>query len=1487
MVAPNRPDFKNFIIEHQGYSHDGTYLRLDGTKGDQEYIDFNTSWAGTMQEGRLSWNADDGTLQIGMAGGVVNQQIGEEIFLPRGKAIGSNIDNGQLVYLSGASGSKPELTLAKADSSSTSKSTVAMATENISQNANGYYTAFGLVRDIPVPTGTYSDGDILYLSAATAGAFTNVSPVSPNKVIKIGYVMRAHNTEGIIFVDIHQRSNAAKHIELTDVGGYYTGTEVETALQEIGDGTTLDGRYYTQTELNSNTIGSSGASLIGLNSEDATAPTVQQAIDGMNSSQYYNGGIITENAALNGTIDITECVVYIKRQADNEAIDMTAATVSAATGEALSSGLNFVCVDYNSGTPIFSIVTVEPNHSTVLVVGRVYKDANNHVHILQAGQNFLGMPWKTHKRFTAQFGLTRTSGLITTEATEDLGLDISSGSLWQGVQEFDQTAFDGDEVFDITGGGTGGTISANNTIVFDSGEGDVTGDFKHGQHIVIDNSSNGNDGCYHFESASWDGTNTTIEIEEATLNTGADTGHVHPNTFLYWHYDFSTTSWVSENQAGDKCAIIIDVNYWNDIDNATEFKSFTSNRYGTAWVYKSADDDVHVVYGQGNYTLAQAAEMGAPATLPDIINKMCFLIAKIIFQEGDTSFYEIYYPWTTTFNATGASDHGGLAGLSDDDHTQYALLTGRVGGQTIYGDTDADGTLTLYGSSGGGTPKIILAQNVELLGDLDSSDSTFNWTVVDNTAAAFAVGSIGATDIWEIDTTNAAEGINVGGYLTSTGIITGAVVHCNTDLYLNYNGPDGDSNLYFYEGSSTTGGYLRWDDSASKFVLNKNIWLTGDINSFGGGTTDVQFVLEGGADTAIFKWDDGSERFDFDHDIYVVGPVITTNNLYLRNAGPEGDNGIYFYEDSSQSGASLIWDDSESSFATSHSINVGGDLRANGDIYVNFDGPAGDGAIYFYDASPISHKFHWNEVDENFELSDSITINGSLTTTVNVIGLNLISNNNVYLNYDGVDADSFLYFYEGVSPTGRHLKWDNSNNRFEMNDTLYTTGLITAGSHDLNGHLDLDAEYEGYAANIYNVARGGNGLFIETVERDTIALYCEPEGNFAFSVANKAIICNSQVKMNSSCVIDNSLVVNEDSSSSGDFRWKSNLNTHGIFGDASTNRVGIFTSAPSLTLDVNGSMKVQASAIIDLACTINNDSNAAGDFTVKTQSVGQAIFVDASANTLIFNEGSQDLNIRVETNNNSNALFIDGGSDDIIFNENGYSGTDIRIEGDTQQYLTWWDASADKIYVGTTGVSADYYSATRFELFDTPTGNDKLSFTFNAALGTSLTGTSYQAVMGGKGISSGCAAGENLYGFFGEITDDGTSTGGNLYGVEGGAVAGTSQNAFAFISYCGVVANKTATTIIGIKLTNTYLQSGASLTNAYGLYAEKQTIATNNYTGYFGGRVKIADEELILPVVSSISGTPENGSMRIYHSGLTERIYVYVNGAWRYVNLTP
>ncbi|NTW46390.1 MAG: hypothetical protein HGB18_05100 [Candidatus Moranbacteria bacterium] len=50
-----------------------------------------------------------------------------------------------------------------------------------------------------------------------------------------------------------------------------------------------------------------------------------------------------------------------------------------------------------------------------------------------------------------------------------------------------------------------------------------------------------------------------------------------------------------------------------------------------------------------------------------------------------------------------AADHGSFSGLLDDDHTQYALLAGRSGGQTLVGGSGVTDVLNLQGTSGNGT----------------------------------------------------------------------------------------------------------------------------------------------------------------------------------------------------------------------------------------------------------------------------------------------------------------------------------------------------------------------------------------------------------------------------------------------------------------------------------------------------------------------------------------------------------------------------------------------------------------------------------------------------------------------------------------------------------------------------------------------------------------------------------------------------------------
>ena len=105
-------------------------------------------------------------------------------------------------------------------------------------------------------------------------------------------------------------------------------------------------------------------------------------------------------------------------------------------------------------------------------------------------------------------------------------------------------------------------------------------------------------------------------------------------------------------------------------DGSGTLQDLTPNRYGVYWVYVTIDGELYVQYGQGDYTLAQAEAAAAPDTMTEL-NSVGVLIAKIIIQESATNFYEVYLPWSADIGSTPATDHGGLAGLGDDDHTQY------------------------------------------------------------------------------------------------------------------------------------------------------------------------------------------------------------------------------------------------------------------------------------------------------------------------------------------------------------------------------------------------------------------------------------------------------------------------------------------------------------------------------------------------------------------------------------------------------------------------------------------------------------------------------------------------------------------------------------------------------------------------------------------------------------------------------------------------
>lgn len=177
--------------------------RLNGVTATTVYldhIDFNTGHTSESHlPGRLEWNAVDGTLNLGMIGGDVSLQIGQENLMYVENHTNRNFFNGQVVYINGAHGDRSTIDLANAGSSATSR-VIGMLTENIpSGNTMGYITTFGIVRD--VDTHGLGEGAILYLATgSTSGAVTTIKPNSPNFCVKVGCVIRDHPVSGMVLI---------------------------------------------------------------------------------------------------------------------------------------------------------------------------------------------------------------------------------------------------------------------------------------------------------------------------------------------------------------------------------------------------------------------------------------------------------------------------------------------------------------------------------------------------------------------------------------------------------------------------------------------------------------------------------------------------------------------------------------------------------------------------------------------------------------------------------------------------------------------------------------------------------------------------------------------------------------------------------------------------------------------------------------------------------------------------------------------------------------------------------------------------------------------------------------------------------------------------------------------------------------------------------------------------------------------------------------
>jgi hypothetical protein len=237
--------------------------------GSNPYIDFEDGNGTTVAAGRMWYGASEGNWNLGMGGGNITQQVGEELFV-YGKASAAITDSPlQIVYHTGTVGASGVITFAPTIAGITDENAiVGVATENIALNGFGRVTTFGVVRGITTNGTafgeTWADDDVIWYNPVT-GNPTKVKPSAPNIKFQIGTVIKAGSGgSGSFQVNL---------VQGTALGG--TDSNVKITSVTNGNLLTYDGGngYWKNTDLTAGTGISVSKSANGVLTVTNTSPS--------------------------------------------------------------------------------------------------------------------------------------------------------------------------------------------------------------------------------------------------------------------------------------------------------------------------------------------------------------------------------------------------------------------------------------------------------------------------------------------------------------------------------------------------------------------------------------------------------------------------------------------------------------------------------------------------------------------------------------------------------------------------------------------------------------------------------------------------------------------------------------------------------------------------------------------------------------------------------------------------------------------------------------------------------------------------------------------------------------------------------------------------------------------------------------------------------------------------------------------------------------
>lgn len=183
---------------------------------------------GSGAEGLLSWNADEGTVDLGLPGGSL-LQIGQENVRTVRNSTSSTITNGTVCMFNGTIGNSGRIKVKPFTGGFNEAMYVyGVATQDIAAGADGLITIGGKVRGIDTTGASvgevWLDEDVLYAKPGDSGKLTKIVPNVSELRMPIASVIKAH-TNGVLeirFIPLNENqfeprnANIQTHISRTD-----------------------------------------------------------------------------------------------------------------------------------------------------------------------------------------------------------------------------------------------------------------------------------------------------------------------------------------------------------------------------------------------------------------------------------------------------------------------------------------------------------------------------------------------------------------------------------------------------------------------------------------------------------------------------------------------------------------------------------------------------------------------------------------------------------------------------------------------------------------------------------------------------------------------------------------------------------------------------------------------------------------------------------------------------------------------------------------------------------------------------------------------------------------------------------------------------------------------------------------------------------------------------------------------------------------------